>query len=75
LNYGDDSTTIQKYLIKYSIDWKTGIADDHIMTKLKVDGFPNYQLLAPNGEILLLNADLTEIESILLEKTKKTLGK
>jgi len=62
LNYGDNLSTIENYLSKHDISWKNGIANEELMRKLRIDGFPNYLLIDENGNIIIMNGTIKEIE-------------
>ena len=65
LNYGDNLSTIKNHLSKHDILWENGIANDEIMNKLRIDGFPNYLLIDKNGNIVIMNGTIAEIEKRL----------
>ena len=69
LNYGDNQARIEKYLAKHDIAWPNGIANEEIMKKLRIDGFPNYLLIDKNGDILIMNGTLKEIEERLKHRS------
>lgn len=62
LNYGDNISSIENYISKHEINWENGIANNELMRLLRIDGFPNYLLLNPKGEILIMNGTINEIE-------------
>lgn len=65
LNYGDNMEAINGYISTYDIKWKNGIANEEIIKKLRIDGFPSYLLIDPKGKILIMHGRINEIEEQL----------
>jgi thiol-disulfide isomerase/thioredoxin len=65
LNFGDDFKKIEDYILKHNINWINGYADDNIIEKLRIDGFPNYLLLDKKGRIMIMNGTIDEIKKRL----------
>jgi len=65
MSFGDTKEQIESYVKKHTIKWSIGFADEDLIRKLRVDGFPTYMLLNKSGEILLMNGDLEQISKII----------
>ncbi len=65
LNYGDTKATIHKYITKHQINWPQAFANESLLKQLRIDGFPNYMLIDKNGNVLLMNASIEEIQAQL----------
>ena len=61
INSGDDLNEIERYLLKHDIKWKNGRANEAMMKKLRVDGFPNYLLIGQDGNIIIMGGTIKEI--------------
>jgi len=63
LNFGDTATSLDQYLSKYEINWENAIASQNIMETLRIDGFPTFLLIDPEGKIEVMNGMIHEIEN------------
>jgi len=52
LNTGEPNETIKKFTNDYGHDWDQGRLTPEIREELKIDGYPRYILVAPDGRIL-----------------------
>ena len=65
LNWGDSREEAMYYIRKNDINWYNAMANQQVLNRLLVDGYPYYVLLAPGGRIVALNTDFKEIKKLL----------
>jgi peroxiredoxin len=65
LSARDTKEQIERYISKHKVQWTIGYADDEIIKKLRIDGFPTYMLLDKNGELLLMNGEIEAISRLI----------
>ena len=68
LNYGDSVEKAEEFIAKKNITWANAILSQELKDKLKVESFPSYMLIGPDGKIVSLNATLSKIEELLPNK-------
>ncbi len=67
LDAHDQEDKAKAFVEKNKLHWHNGFATEEMLKTLRVDHFPYYVLIGKDGKIIKLNADLNELNELLLK--------
>ncbi len=66
LNYGDTPEMAMDFIKNKNVSWPNAVLSKELMEQLKVEGFPSYTLVDPNGKIISLRTTLDKVEELII---------